>query len=109
MAENSNKHVVCITDMNRSPSQFERSGGALCLSNQIVKETFHGFLADIERCGTLNIMDTLNIDCDTVVDWEGSVSKEGKLGFSIVSEGDSETFTVFSASGPVNVEVFNSV
>lgn len=60
-------------------------------------------MTDIERCNTPNIMDTQNIDCDTLDDWEGSVSKEGKLGFSMVSEGDSET------SGPDNGEVFNSL
>lgn len=109
MGANLNSHVVCVADMNRSPSQYKRYGGALCLNHQGVKEIFQSFVTDVEQCDTLNIMNIPNTDCDTLEDWEGPVSKEGKLGFSMVSEGDSETFTVFSASGPVNVEVFNSL
>lgn len=108
MSANFNNHVVCIADVNRSTTQYERYGGALCFSNERVKEIFINFVGEIEQCGTPIIRDTTNTDCDTMDVWAGSVSKEGKLGFSMVSEGDSETSAVFSASGPVNVEVFNS-
>eukprot|EP00066_Takifugu_rubripes_P011021 XP_003979362.2 PREDICTED: plancitoxin-1-like [Takifugu rubripes] len=61
-------HMVCIADMNRSPSQYNRYGGALCLDNQGVKDIFTGFVRDQESCNTQNIMNILNTDCDTLDD-----------------------------------------
>lgn len=90
-----NINVVCIADMNRSLSQYKRYGGALCLNNQGVKNIFQSFVRAQESCNTQNIMNIQNTDCDTLDDWEVSVSKEGKLGFSMVS-GGIQTFTVFS-------------
>lgn len=70
MAENLNSYVVCIADMNRSTQQYNRHGGALCLSHQGVKEAFKSFVTDVEQCNTLNIMDLLNpnTDCDPLDD-----------------------------------------
>lgn len=87
MGKNLNSHVVCIADMNRSLSQYKRHGGALCLSHSEVKKIFEKFVSDEEECEALNIMNIQNTDCD-MAEWAGSVSKERKLGFSLVSEGD---------------------
>lgn len=77
--------MVCIADMNRSSSQYKRHGGALCLNNANVQQIFGRFVSGEEDCDSQN-MNIQNTDCD-MDEWTGSVSKERKLGFSLVSEG----------------------
>ncbi|CAJ1064817.1 plancitoxin-1-like [Xyrichtys novacula] len=63
-----NNHWTCLSDMNRSTSQYKRRGGALCFRNAAVKTFFRAFAHGTEDCSTPNIMDTLNTDCDASMD-----------------------------------------
>uniref|UniRef100_A0A8C6V832 Deoxyribonuclease-2-alpha n=1 Tax=Neogobius melanostomus TaxID=47308 RepID=A0A8C6V832_9GOBI len=46
-----NVHWTCIGDSNRSPSQSERPGGALCIKSKGVTDIFKGFINDWEGKG----------------------------------------------------------
>lgn len=69
IATNLNINLVCIADVNRSPTQYNRYGGALCLNNRPTKEIFRNFLAEQENCQTPIIMNIPpNMDCDSSED-----------------------------------------
>ncbi|KAK7938498.1 hypothetical protein WMY93_001824 [Mugilogobius chulae] len=50
-AVTTDKDWTCISDSNRSPSQYERPGGALCINNKNVNNVFREFIKEIEKCG----------------------------------------------------------
>nr|XP_046230877.1 deoxyribonuclease-2-alpha-like isoform X2 [Scatophagus argus] len=64
VAQNQNKDWICIADMNRAPTQYERRGGALCFQNAAVKKIFKIFTGATEDCTTPSIMDTMDTDCE---------------------------------------------
>lgn len=41
---------TCIGDMNRACSQYERTGGALCIQDKSVNGFFKGFVSSAEEC-----------------------------------------------------------
>lgn len=65
IATNLNINLVCIADMNRSTSQYQRYGGALCINNPVVKQIFGSFVKNVEDCRTINL-NAPNADCDDV-------------------------------------------
>lgn len=50
VTENQNRDWVCIADVNRESSQLKRRGGALCLENRNVKNTFLSFMRTQDNC-----------------------------------------------------------
>lgn len=63
VARDQNNHWMCIADVNRAQTQFERYGGALCLNNEIVKNIFQHFVLRSADCTTQNNMDS-DTDCE---------------------------------------------
>ncbi|KAK2818504.1 hypothetical protein Q5P01_024065 [Channa striata] len=55
---------TCIADVNRSKSQFERRGGALCINNKDITETFRSFVASKEDCSVAVTHDAECEDAD---------------------------------------------
>ncbi|KAM9338350.1 plancitoxin-1-like [Symphorus nematophorus] len=70
VAENQNNHWICIADVNRAPTQYERRGGALCINNKAVKDEFMLFVRRFEACPstTPNTMDISDCDTDISMD-----------------------------------------
>ncbi|XP_044030670.1 plancitoxin-1-like [Siniperca chuatsi] len=64
VAKDQNKHWTCIADVNRALTQYERRGGALCLSNDKIHTIFQRIAGGTEECPTLNIMDVTDTDCE---------------------------------------------
>lgn len=54
--------MVCIADVNRAVTQFNRYGGALCINNEAIKKAFQSFVTGTEVCPPQNIMDSLDTD-----------------------------------------------
>ncbi|XP_031136382.1 deoxyribonuclease-2-beta-like [Sander lucioperca] len=50
VAKNNNNHLICIADVNRALSQYERPGGGLCFIHQQASELFKGVIAETEDC-----------------------------------------------------------
>ncbi|KAL6728023.1 hypothetical protein Aduo_009836 [Ancylostoma duodenale] len=48
---NVDKPAVCIGDVNRQVSQFNRGGGAVCIEDKKLWQAFHGSVAKYEKCG----------------------------------------------------------
>ncbi|KAK2863495.1 hypothetical protein Q5P01_003028 [Channa striata] len=57
------KDWTCIADVNRSQSQFERRGGALCINNKHIAEKFRSFVASKEDC---SVAVTHDAECEDV-------------------------------------------
>lgn len=55
-------HWVCIADVNRAATQFNRYGGALCMNNEAIKKAFKSYVTGTEDCPTSNIMDISDTD-----------------------------------------------
>ncbi|XP_028456695.1 deoxyribonuclease-2-alpha-like [Perca flavescens] len=47
------KHLICIADVNRALSQYQRPGGALCFRHQQASELFKGLITRTEPCLSL--------------------------------------------------------
>ncbi|XP_044189114.1 plancitoxin-1-like [Thunnus albacares] len=50
VAVDQNKPWTCIADVNRSESQYNRLGGALCINDEKVTNLFKGFAKYVEEC-----------------------------------------------------------
>lgn len=61
VATGQTKHWTCFADINRAQSQYKRRGGALCIDNREIKNTFLSYVGDIEKCNHKDITDIL--DC----------------------------------------------
>ncbi|KAF3701669.1 Plancitoxin-1 [Channa argus] len=56
-----NKPFTCIADVNRSESQFERPGGALCIKNEEITNILKGMIGTVADCNA-------DSDCDPNID-----------------------------------------
>ncbi|KAM4528092.1 plancitoxin-1-like isoform 2-T2 [Odontesthes bonariensis] len=52
VATDQNRPLTCIADVNRGKTQYVRRGGALCIEDQTVRDTFQGFVGKVEKCNT---------------------------------------------------------
>lgn len=68
VATDQNKPWTCVADVNRAVTQYQRRGGALCLNNPTIRNILLTFAAEIEECGSPNILDLLNTDCEPETD-----------------------------------------
>lgn len=50
VAKSSEKPYVCIGDINRMTTQFERGGGTLCVSDSYIWKAFRNFATQIDSC-----------------------------------------------------------
>ncbi|CAI2347913.1 unnamed protein product [Caenorhabditis sp. 36 PRJEB53466] len=46
--------IVCFGDMNRQKSQLKRGGGALCIQNRALWQTYHSSVVQVEPCKSSN-------------------------------------------------------
>ena len=68
VATDQNKPWTCVADVNRAVTQYQRRGGALCISNAFIHNIVLEFAAEIEECGSPNILDLLNTECEPETD-----------------------------------------
>ncbi|KAM8743525.1 deoxyribonuclease-2-alpha-like isoform 1-T3 [Acanthopagrus schlegelii] len=68
VATDQNKPWTCVADVNRAVTQYQRRGGALCISNAFIHNIVLEFAAKIEECGSPNILDLLNTECEPETD-----------------------------------------
>lgn len=47
---NSNRPWICIGDINRQFSQFNRGGGIVCFSNKKISSLYRNAIDDVECC-----------------------------------------------------------
>ncbi|XDV25657.1 hypothetical protein PO909_029536, partial [Leuciscus waleckii] len=50
VAKDNNNNLICIADVNRAVTQYERPGGALCFEHQQASDLFKGLIAGTEDC-----------------------------------------------------------
>jgi len=50
VATDQNKPLTCIADVNRASSQYKRRGGALCIEDNNVRNTFKNFVVEVQKC-----------------------------------------------------------
>ncbi|KAK2863553.1 hypothetical protein Q5P01_003086 [Channa striata] len=72
-----NRPWTCIADVNRSESQFERPGGALCIRNEAITNIFKGFMGTVGDCVAENEVGGAakadsDTECDSDTDPEGN-------------------------------------
>ncbi|XP_070845518.1 deoxyribonuclease-2-beta-like [Chaetodon trifascialis] len=70
LAKDPQKHWVCLADVNRATTQYQRRGGALCIDNEAIKNNFWNFVTSIDDCKVISSGQTLgghtDMDVDTV-------------------------------------------
>ncbi|XP_035847768.1 deoxyribonuclease-2-beta-like [Sander lucioperca] len=50
VATDNNNNLICIADVNRAVTQYERPGGALCFEHQQASDLFKGLIAGTKNC-----------------------------------------------------------
>uniref|UniRef100_A0A8D0D946 Deoxyribonuclease-2-alpha n=1 Tax=Sander lucioperca TaxID=283035 RepID=A0A8D0D946_SANLU len=50
VSTDNNNHLICIADMNRAITQYERPGGGLCFEHKEVSELFKGVIDETKPC-----------------------------------------------------------